>query len=120
MITNRPPPQEIPAVMKEFYNLENSVAITTSQTSFHDESATQGHPQFHWNWTHQVMEELIDAAKVDELYKRGGGGDPYKMAVKLRQFFNTTHVKEIRGKRCAVLGSQAPWIEAILLSLGAE
>merc|ERR1712196_494876 len=70
--------------------------------------------------THEVMEELIDAAKVDELYKRGGGGDPYRMAVKLRRFFNGTHAKDLRGKRCAVPGSQAPWIEAILLSVGVK
>jgi len=109
-ITNRPPPKELPDVMKQHFEMEDQrINIRGSESSFHDESATQGHAQFHWNWTHELMGELIHYAETDQLLERHhGGGDPYKMAVKIRKFLNTTHLKDVTTIEYAKIISGEP------------
>ena len=54
-------------VMKQHFEMEDQrINIRGSESSFHDESATQGHAQFHWNWTHEVIGAVLMPA--------GGGG----------------------------------------------
>ena len=69
-------------------------------------------------WTKKAFDQKIKAVKAKDWNGVGGaygGGDT-------RVLHDTIHLykDKIVGKKALVIGSETPWVEAILLALGAE
>lgn len=73
----------------------------------------------HPKWTKATIETLVTQAQAGQPIATGYNGKPDGSSVKLRAFLEK-HRAEIEGRHCAVIGSQRPWLEALLLSVGAK
>ena len=68
-----------------------------------------------WTWTEEVVEHL------KQLQREGHMNCGYgKHVVNRIQFALDNHMGEVEGKHFLVVGSERPWIEAMLLLAGAS
>jgi len=111
-LSNRwPPPRSIPKAFADDFRMYDPALQVEDR--FREEN--QGSAPVHW-----TKEEIDGSAAA---YKAGdfahGGG--YTEAERRMVYgLIAKRAEELEGKRCAVLGSHTPWLEAMLLSVGVE
>eukprot|EP00928_Gymnodinium_smaydae_P063498 TRINITY_DN47057_c0_g1_i1.p1 TRINITY_DN47057_c0_g1~~TRINITY_DN47057_c0_g1_i1.p1 ORF type:complete len:372 (-),score=50.49 TRINITY_DN47057_c0_g1_i1:108-1223(-) len=107
-LSNRwPPPRQIPEAMRMDFLMGN--ASLNFEDSYRQESAEN----LPMSWTAEFINgyrEKFNAANFDAGY----GAFETTMIRNLIMKYRA----ELEGKRCAVLGSQSPWLEVLLLQAG--
>lgn len=106
-----PPPRDMPNVMrKEFLNFRGEDDVLL-KNEYHQERFSGGKAA-----TPLWKEESIEGMKQQSMEGKLIGNYAGKGTVKLR-----TYAEEYcKGKHVAVVGSKSPWVEAILLGVGAR
>lgn len=124
-VSPKMPPKTMPEEMKEFFSMQNHHLPITDGYRDQSAPATTDKPMI---WTTSLLNGLINDARRwpgagERAFKHWRtmhpNEDPYKSAREVMEFMST-HKDEIKKKRCAVIGSEVPWVEAILLAVGAE
>jgi len=109
------PPVHMPQVMKASYTMENTAPVEPWYVNQYQPGNNIAHSQ----WTKATIETLVTQAQAGKPIATGYNGKPDGSSVKLRAFLEK-HRADIEGRHCAVIGSQRPWLEALLLSVGAK
>jgi len=112
-MTISPPPQDIPKELAEEYSLGGAVRLSHR---YFNETQTGG--KLNITWSASMIDREVEHAsneKFDQMNTTTYGGGEAKS---LHDFFKK-HRTAIEGHHCAVVGSQKPWVETILLAVGA-
>ena len=70
-------------------------------------------------WSNIYLQSFIDRFTLDNIRKGTIGDEPYCGASRLHLQSFEKHVGSIKDKKVDVIGSEYPWIEAILVNFGA-
>ena len=126
-LTMHPPPLDPPADLQKDYSMPGKQEISNQRKSYH-RNDLHTDDQMKGTWSKAMIDaevkiiseqRYVDMTTVvtkKGLAKKGGYGE--SETKKLHEFFEK-HRAEIQGHHCAVVGSQTPWIEALLLQVGA-
>merc|ERR1719428_819328 len=117
-----PPPIKIPKSIDQDYTLNGTVKVYPwyLYQKYSGGNGTKSNlgaqqKQFESVWTVKHIDEQIDQAKKGTL----GGTYGQRYTNTIRAFLQK-HQDSIKGKRFFTLGSERPWLEALLLEAGAE
>jgi len=106
-----PPPRDIPTSMFDDFTLNGTA--TVQKWWFEQQYSGQDMRNNIWTAT--------DVNKQISLAREGKLSGTYGIETTRRLYrFIEKHADTVRGKRLFVIGSEKPWVEAILLQLGAE
>lgn len=107
-LTNRwPPPQTIPEAMLDDFLMGNESLVVRAQYIEENSGAL---PQV---WAPEYISNFTNKYTMGD-YAVGYGSNDTMMIVGLIDKYK----EELQNKHCAVLGSQSPWLEALLLHAG--
>lgn len=106
-----PPPREIPESMKQDYTLNGTLPVNQWYITQRYSGTTAREAV----WTAKEIQENIEQAKAGTLV--GSYGIP--RTTRVRNFLQK-HQDAIKGKHFFTIGSEHPWLEALLLEAGAE
>jgi len=109
------PPVHMPPVMKAYYTMQNTAPVEAWYLNHYQPGNSIELSQ----WTKGMIETLVTKAQGGQPVSSYYDSLPDGSTVKLRAFLDK-HRADIEGKHCAVIGSQRPWLEALLLSVGAK
>eukprot|EP00933_Yihiella_yeosuensis_P080453 TRINITY_DN93877_c0_g1_i1.p1 TRINITY_DN93877_c0_g1~~TRINITY_DN93877_c0_g1_i1.p1 ORF type:complete len:438 (+),score=59.91 TRINITY_DN93877_c0_g1_i1:69-1382(+) len=120
-----PPPAEVPKALLDDFTMNSTIQIqkwywdSTSMSSMdfvRDE-------QMKTMWSYENIERLADAVRSGSFDERIGStwlGFSYSYALTFRiHSLLKRHADFLAGRHCLVLGSERPWLEALLLGHGA-
>lgn len=71
-------------------------------------------------WTNAYLQSFIERFSFNNIITSETGGENYVNGAKLHLFAFQKYIDCIKNKTIAVIGSQHPWIEAILVNCGAK
>jgi len=71
-------------------------------------------------WSNEYLQSFIDRFTVQNIINWQTGGESYGGASNLHLYAFIRYIDFIKDKKVAVIGSQCPWIEAILVNCGAK
>jgi hypothetical protein len=104
-----PPPRQVPAPLLQDYTMGGKVAV---EDWFFQEKQSGGALTLVWTEAQlKTLEAQLRAGTAPGTYGAA-------QTATIRNFL-AKHAGSIRGRRCAVLGSQKPWLEVLLLMNGA-
>lgn len=107
-----PPPKHIPEVMRNDFLMGQNFTVEDWYIQESQASKQKREPTV---WTPATLSQLTNAYTTGNFGVRGSyGSKDTKMIYDLLN----KHKAELEGKHCAVLGSQSPWLEALLLHVG--
>lgn len=109
--TLQTPPHQMPAAMRPFYTLEGAADVQP----WYFNNYQPGNSVAQSTWTPAIIDAAILKARSGAALASG-----YHDVSKKLHAFLQKHKSDIAGKHCAVIGSQRPWVEALLLSAGAK
>lgn len=103
-----PPPREIPQVMMHAFTFDGK--ITPGQAYYHEKylGAKANVPV----WTRELVDEMVKKAKQRELHGNYGVSDTNSV-------LDALAIMDVSGGHALVIGSENPWVEACVLSMGA-
>lgn len=104
-----PPPLDFPPSLKPYYS--NNGQIATGSKIHLERQA--GH--LIRKWEKSDMENLIHLARQDQLPESYG----IEQTRAVRKYL-TKHLEAIKGRKGLIVGTQYPWMEALVLHLGAD
>lgn len=103
------PTRYIPGALHEYYSLWNTTRI---KYLFFDNRYAGGKAMVS-NWTGDMLDEMVIQAKTGNAQSNYPGCIPESIAPAIYAY-------PVKGKRGCVIGSETPWLEALLLASGAE
>lgn len=71
-------------------------------------------------WSNEYVQSFIDRFTVENVENEKTSGESYYGASKFHLHAFQKYIDSIKNKKVAVIGSQSPWIEAILINCGAK
>ena len=77
-------------------------------------------PESSISWSNSYLKSFIDRFSLTNIKIGQSGWEPYGGAAKLHSQAFEKYIDFIKDKKVAVIGSQSPWIEAILVNYGAK
>jgi len=108
-----PAPRFIPEDMKNEFTLNGQIPI-------YDWYINGVVPINTVNWSNTYLESFITRFALENVRNGKTGGETYGGAAKLHLQAFEKYIDSIKGKKVAVIGSETPWIEAILVNCGAK
>jgi len=110
------PPRFIPAELYDKYTMNNSIAIFDW---YIDERKPVDIRQT-LIWSNEYIQSFIDRFTIENIISKTFGYEGYKDASLYHTEVLKKYKHSIYNKNVAVIGSQTPWIEAILINGGAK
>ena len=104
-----PPPRDVPNTLIDSYSLKGAVRIKNKYTF----QKYSGETAMVHSWTEEYVNEFIKKAKTSTL--DGNYGRPTALALA-----EAVEKANYKGKSVLVIGSENPWVEAIILERGAS
>jgi len=106
------PPKKIPEELKNEYTMNGEIPVF----NWYFNCANGG---TNLNWTNEYLQEYINGFSVNNILNQEEIYKPYSNCAYYFLYTFTKYIQYIRNKNIAVVGSENPWIEAILVNLGA-
>jgi len=106
-------PRHIPEDMKNAFTLNGQIPV-------YDWYINGVVPKDAVKWPNNYLQSFINKFTLENIRNGKTGNAPYKGADKLHLQSFEKYIKNIKNKKVAVIGSQSPWIEAILVNCGAK
>lgn len=105
------PPRTIPDELRAAYTLNGEIPVYDWYINGCVEPNTV-------HWTNEYIQNFCDRFTFDKIENNTHGGEPYFRG----SFLHVVACKKysVIGKDVAVIGSESPWIEAILINAGAK
>jgi hypothetical protein len=103
-------PRNIPEDMKDAFTLNGQIPI---YEWYFNEAANV-------TWTNTYLQSFINRFTKENIANGDTGGESYFNGAKLHLEAFEKYTDYIKNKKVAVIGSQSPWIEAILFNCGAK
>lgn len=72
------------------------------------------------DWTNEFLQKYIDGFSINNILNQNEFYKPYANCANYFLYTFTKYNQHIHNKNIAVVGSENPWIEAILVNLGAK
>jgi hypothetical protein len=106
-------PRQIPKDMKNEFTLNDKIPV-------YDLYINDIVPINTISWSDTYIQSFIDRFTLENIKNEQSGIETYHGASKLHLQAFEKYIDSIKNKKVAVIGSQSPWIEAILLNFGAK
>jgi hypothetical protein len=106
-------PREIPEDMKNSFTLNGQIPI-------YDWYINNVVSVNTIKWSNTYLDSFIKRFTIENIRNEQSGMEPYKGAAKFHLQAFEKYIDYIKNKKVAVIGSQTPWIEAILVNCGAK
>ena len=106
-------PRHIPDHMRDAYTLNGKVPV-------YDWYINEVVPVNTIVWSNQYLQSFMDKFSLENIRNGPIHGESYIDASKLHLDAFEKYRDSIQNKKVAVIGSQTPWIEAILVNFGAK
>jgi hypothetical protein len=106
-------PRNIPDNMKDAFTLNGKIPI-------YDWYINDVISEDTVNWSNTYLQSFIDRFTIQNIKESLHGGENYIGGSKLHVQAFEKYIEHIKDKKIAVIGSQNPWIEAILVNFGAK
>lgn len=106
-------PRTIPDDMKMAFTLNGQIPI-------YNWYINEVVPEKSIEWTDTYLQSFFDRFTITNIQNGTSGKEPYMHGAKLHLFAFTKYIDYIKNKKVAVIGSQTPWIESVLLHCGAK
>jgi len=71
-------------------------------------------------WSNDYIKSICDRFSLENIRKGEFGNETYENAAKFHLQAFEKYIDYIKNKKVAVIGSETPWIEAILMNFGAK
>jgi hypothetical protein len=107
------PPRIIPDNLRNAYTLDGQIPV-------YDWYLNDSVGSRVIRWDNNYIQSFIDRFTFENVLNDMCGGETYAGAAKLHVQACQKYVDSIKNKDVAVIGSQSPWIEAILVNAGAK
>lgn len=108
-----PPPETMPEILKKDYLMGGAVTLISDHHMFFKQRYSGSNAMLPV-WTSQAIDELIGLARQAKL-----NGTYGVQTTTIVQQLIDKYSKEVHGKHMFVIGSEQPWLEALLLFAGA-
>lgn len=106
-------PRHIPEEMKTAYTLNGRIPVFDYYINEVGNNKTI-------DWTDEYLRSFIDRFTADKIINEQTGNESYPYGSKFHLLAFMKHLRSIVDKKIAVVGSQTPWIESILVNLCAK
>ena len=107
------PPRYIPEDMKNVFTLNGQIPI-------YDWYINDMVAEKTIIWSNEYLQSFIDRFTIENIRNGTHGSENYKGGAYLHLIAFEKYLDYIKNKKIAVVGSQNPWIESILVNLGAK
>ncbi len=107
-----PPPRNIPIKLLDKYTMSGKIPVFDW---YRDDTVV---PESRV-WSDSYIQSFVDRFTIQNIQANCHGQETYGGASALHVSAFTKYSDSIKGKKVAVIGSETPWIEAILLNAGA-
>lgn len=107
------PTKRIPLSMYNEFTLNGEIPV--SYLYFNDKVSVNS-----INWSNEYLNSFIKRFNPYNIISGKHGEESYKGAARIHIFACKKYINHIENKNIAVIGSQTPWIEAILVNAGAK
>jgi hypothetical protein len=104
-------PRYIPEHMKKDFTLNGRIPIF-------DWYINEVVPEKTITWSNEYLQSFIDSFTLENIRSGKNYKDTYFNGAKLHLEAFEKHIDVLKNKKVAVIGSQSPWIEAILVNCG--
>lgn len=106
-------PRQIPNSMKDAFTLKGKIPV-------YDWYINEVVPKNTISWSNTYLQSFINRFSLENIRNGRTNGESYVGAAILHLEAFEKYVEFIKNKKVAVIGSQTPWIEAILVNCGAR
>ena len=106
-------PRKIPEDMKNAFTLNNKIPV-------YDWYINEVVPTDSISWSNTYLENFINTLTVENIKNNKNIREPYFNGCKFHLYAFEKYIDNIKNKKIAVIGSQTPWIESILVNCGAK
>ena len=112
-VINGEPPRLIPEDMKNAFTLNGKIPV-------YDLYFNNVVPINSVEWSNSYLESFINRFTIENIRNGQIGQESYENGAKFHLQAFERYINFIKNKKVAVIGSQTPWIEAILVNCGAK
>jgi hypothetical protein len=106
-------PRQIPEDLRSDFTLKGKIPV-------YDYYFNDLVPENTISWHNTYLKSFIDRFSLYNIRHGLHGEEPYGGAAQLHLIAFEKYIDSIKNKKVAVIGSQTPWIEAILVNCGAK
>ena len=106
-------PRIIPEDMKNAFTLNGKIPV-------YDFYFNDVVPANTVQWSNDYVNSFINRFTLENIRTGRTGEESYTNAANLHLYAFVRYIESIKNKKVAVIGSQSPWIEAILVNCGAK
>jgi len=110
------PPRQIPSELYDKYTMNKSIAVF----DWYIDERTPVDKKQTLLWTDDYIQSYINRFTFENIANRTFGGEGYFNASRDHVEVCKKYKDSVYNKNIAVIGSQTPWIEAILINAGAK
>jgi hypothetical protein len=107
------PPRFIPDNLRNDYTLNGKIPLYNLylNSSVKENSVT---------WSNSYIQSFIDRFTIENIKSGNAGYETYVNGAKFHLQAFEKYINSIKNKKVAVIGSETPWIESILVNCGAK